>query len=72
MLSKLKTHTLHSFTQMRMKCIFRSLKLTYASYSDLVESVCRIVYVTISFSKLNPRSTSLCFNEGSDPWHFHK
>lgn len=48
---------------MRVKCIFLPLKLTYTSYSDLVESISRTVYMTISFSKLNPRSTSLCFEE---------
>lgn len=46
-----------------MKCISPPLKLTYPSYSDLVESISRIVYMAISFSKLNPRSTSLSFEE---------
>lgn len=46
-----------------MKCIFPPLKLTYTSYSDLGESISRIVNMTISFSKLNPRCTSLGFEE---------
>lgn len=48
---------------MHVKCIFALLKLTYACYCDLVESISRIVYMTISFLNINPRSTSLCFVE---------